>query len=214
MHAVVSRSGSSAPAPPALWLQGERADLATTRILDAVGQAVVEHGVARLRMQHVARLAGCSRSTLYEYFPNRNVLLQAYSNRETVRINNAVRAAIERVDDPVDALIRGMRLTLAAVRDHPEQALWFEPEAFAAAQLVITGDATVRDAELTWLGPILERAAERQLLRAGVEPDDAAEWVVRQVVSMLTLPGWTKRTPTQEARYLRQYLVPALFVVP
>jgi hypothetical protein len=54
--------------------------------------------------------------------------------------------------------------------------------------------------------PTLER-----LLRPGVDPALAAEWVLRIMLSYLTFPGRTGVDRRAMRRQLRQLLLPALF---
>ena len=59
-----------------------------------------------------------------------------------------------------------------------------------------------------FLSPVF--AAHRSDLRAGLSVDDAAEWVLRTILSVLTVSGPRRRTAEGLERYLRQFLLPAI----
>ena len=76
------------------WLQDQRAELASERILDAAAELFFRQGIAETSMDDVARAAGCSRATVYRYFDDREALRIAFVHRETRRIGTAVGAAV------------------------------------------------------------------------------------------------------------------------
>ncbi|NED59644.1 helix-turn-helix transcriptional regulator, partial [Streptomyces sp. SID10244] len=51
------------------WLAPERAELAAQHILDIAERMFVEKGVSAVTMREIASAAGCSRATLYRYYP-------------------------------------------------------------------------------------------------------------------------------------------------
>ena len=68
------------------WSRHASEDAAVDKLLDAAGRAFAEVGVGKATMVDVARAAGCSRATLYRYFPNQEALHLAYVHRATLRI--------------------------------------------------------------------------------------------------------------------------------
>ncbi|MEV6431073.1 TetR/AcrR family transcriptional regulator [Nocardia sp. NPDC051463] len=184
------------------WLADGRAELASERILDAVRTLFLEKGVSGIGMAEVADAAGCSRATLYRYFDNRQALYVAFAGREA-------RQLVERVwrDRPDDAsadraeqLLDGVAAVLAEVRKTPHLAVWFEP-ANSGIVAQLSNSSHVIDAIGTGFvaghRPRLSAAAARML----------GQWVVRVVVSMLTLPGAGE---DEERAMLRNFLLPFL----
>lgn len=198
-------------APSGDWLREGRGDLAAARILDVVRTLLAERGVAKLRMQEVAARAGCSRATLYNHFPTRERLLEAYMRRETRLIHDRVADAVRDVDDPADALIAGMRRMLDEVRRHPAQAEWFAPAVVGTSAAFAGTDPVVAQAAATWVHPILDRAAGAGTLRPGTDYADVVEWVNRLGVSLLSFPPPRPRTADEEDAALRWFLLPAVF---
>ncbi len=158
-------------------------------------------------MVDVARFAGCSRATLYRYFPNQESLHLAFVQRATLRI--ATRLAEERdagaPDSMADRILRG----IAEVRRDPLLAVWFEPENMAVPMAMTqntellrslsagagTGGADHSSAHDGAGGP----ARDPILLRA--------EWLLRSIVSLLATPG---TDAASERLMVESFVVPVL----
>ncbi len=80
------------------------ATLAADRILDGALACIARVGLAKTTFDDVAREAGSSRATVYRYFPGRNALLGALVERETARLEAAVRAAVATATTVEEAL--------------------------------------------------------------------------------------------------------------
>lgn len=176
----------------------DRRTPAVERILDAVGALVAERGVRAVTMSDVAGAAGCSRATLYRYFPDRTELDRAYVQREALRVGALVRAEVaDAVDGPMDesedrAVVVGVLAALRHVRSTPALAAWF-----ADADAGRTADLAAGSEVVAALGRSLA-------------PDpDAAAWLVRSIVSLLTVPG---RDAADEQRMVERFVVPVVGV--
>ena len=150
-------------------------------ILDAAARLFAERGVNAVGMGEVARAAGCSRATLYRYFPDRRSLHLAFVHREARRIGALVPA-----DDPVPAVLAAVR----EVRARPELLAWF-----SAADAGTTA-ALAQSSEVV------------EALGLSVTGDpDAARWLVRVIVSLLIVPG---RDEAEERALVERFVVPGL----
>lgn len=150
-------------------------------ILDAAAGLFAEHGVNAVGMGEVARTAGCSRATLYRYFPDRRSLHVAFVHREARRIGALVPAG-----DLAEALLAAVR----EVRARPELLAWF-----SAADAGTTADLAQSSEVIEALG----------LTAAGDEA--AARWLVRVIVSLLIVPG---RDDAEERALVERFVVPGL----
>lgn len=184
------------------WLAGSRTELAADRILDGVRTLFLTRGptgVSGVGMAEVAAAAGCSRATLYRYFPNRQALFVAFADREAQRVVARVWRDRGAVADPAAALLDTLVAVLAAVRGTEYLAVWFEPvNAGVVAQLADSSDAVevLANQFVGSLRPDLDPAAARRLGR----------WLVRSVVSLLTMPA----EPEEERELLRAFVLPFL----
>ena len=69
------------------------------RILEAAGSVMEAEGIDALRLDRVARVAGCSRSSLYRYFDAKETLILAVLERRVIAM--ARRIHEKRLDDPI-----------------------------------------------------------------------------------------------------------------
>jgi len=164
----------------------DRRTAAEERVLDAAGELFAERGVDAVAMGEIATAAGCSRATLYRYFPDRTALQRAFVQREAVRVGALVAADTAGSGSVTDAVLSALRHVRAA----PTLATWFR-----------AGDA----------GRTAGLAHESEVVAAlglTVVPDqDAAQWLVRVIVSLLTVPGGDE---ADERRLVERFVVPVL----
>ena len=168
-------------------------------MLDAAGRAFATFGVARARMVDVARVAGCSRATLYRYFPDQESLHLAYVHRATLRIANQL-AADDGAGAP-DAIVERILAGIAHVRADPLLAVWFEPENMAVPIAVSQSSTLLQSMSAGLIGELAEAPME-----AG-ELEQRAGWMLRSIVMLLAMPG-----PDEEAerRMIERFVVPVI----
>ena len=77
-------------------------------ILSAAQQMIRERGPEKLRLAAVAEAAGVSRQTLYRWFPTKDDLLAAISQRERALFDDRLNVALA-VDPPAGAPARRSR---------------------------------------------------------------------------------------------------------
>lgn len=197
------------------WGREDEPDAARERLLDAAGRVFADRGVGSATMSEVAAVAGCSRGTLYRYFPDAAALRLGFVEREAARLGAHVAAGFERLDDPGELLVQGCLAAVAEVRADPLLASWFDPAAVGLAGETAGRAVTIERLVAGFLDLLFEQAAARGELRPGVDRTLAAEWVVRVVLSLLGRPvpprGRYRTVTSAERALLRQLLVPALF---
>lgn len=189
------------------WGREDDPEDAGRRILDAAGQVFAERGVAGASMGDVARQAGCSRGTVYRYFPDRDALRRAFVEREADRVGAAVALRITDVDDPGSRLVEAVSAAVAEVRGDPRLWGWFAPDASGTAGAVARSGDAVAGLVDTFLADLFAEADRRGILREGIDRSLATDWVVRSVLSLLTHPADDATTRS----LLESFLVPALF---
>ncbi|KRB78931.1 hypothetical protein ASE01_23655 [Nocardioides sp. Root190] len=166
---------------------------AVERILDAAGGLFAERGVESVAMGEIAVAAGCSRATLYRYFPDRSALQLAFVQREAVRVGALVvadLAALTTPDRGAEALTEGVLAALRHVRAAPALLAWF-------------GDRdAARTADLAQGSEVVEALG----LSMSADPD-TARWLVRVIVSLLTVPGGDA---AEERQLVERFVVPVV----
>ncbi|MEV0712203.1 TetR/AcrR family transcriptional regulator [Nocardia aurea] len=180
------------------WLRPTRADIAAEQILDAAARLFVERGVANTGMGEVAKAAGCSRATLYRYFPNRQSLRIAFVHREARRVAAAVAREVADIADPGERVVTAMTASIRLVRDDPTLIAWFT-----------AGDAGIAN-EIGQTSEVIEAIAAG-LLADAVADDSrrslSARWAARVIMSLLTAPG---RDNDDERAMLEQFVAPVV----
>ncbi|WP_433713377.1 TetR/AcrR family transcriptional regulator [Nocardia sp. CA-084685] len=187
---------TAAPGGAGDWLRPRRADIAAEQILDAAAQLFVERGVTNTGMGDVAKAAGCSRATLYRYFPNRQALRIAFVHREARRVGATVAERTREITDPRQRIVAVMLASLREVRADPTLIAWFT-----------AGDAGIAN-EIGQSSEVIEAIAAG-LLPPTADPERSrlARWLARIIMSLLTAPG---RDEVDERAMLEQFVAPVV----
>ncbi|MGB0100600.1 MAG: TetR/AcrR family transcriptional regulator [Nocardioides sp.] len=185
------------------WSRHSDPAAAVDGLLDAAGVAFARLGVARATMIDVARQAGCSRATLYRYFPNREALRLGFVHRATLRIAAEIAppTTTSDPDEMVDLIMRG----IAAVRADPLLSVWFEPENMAVP-IAVSQDSELLQAMTAGLAEQL--ASDRQ---SSADVELRGAWLLRSIVSFLAMPADSEAT---ERAMVEAFVVPLLVPTP
>lgn len=177
------------------WLAEKRTEAACDRLLNAASALFAQRGVEAVGMNDIARAAGCSRATLYRYFPSRDALHTAYVHRHARHVNHRIAEEIAGITDPRDRLLAALTHALRLVRENPALAAWFTDTAMGAQ--AAEGSEVVQAMTAGFLlsiGPEDTATAERR-----------ARWLVRVLTSFLTVPG---RDDDEERDMLAEFVIP------
>ncbi len=161
---------------------------ARKRLLAATEACLARDGIRRTTMVAIAEEAGISRAALYKHLPDKSSLVvealsrlgDEYWNRAAARVSmrrsigaqvaEAVRFALEQQPG---ALLLRLRAE--------------EPDAFAAT--VGQGLRAMAPGMAAFWRPYLEAAIGRGEVRPELDIDRACEWVIRVVMSLVTMPA-------------------------
>ena len=164
------------------------------RILDAAFDAILDFGLTRMTMEDVAARAGCSRQTVYRYFPSKDHLVVALVSREEEAFLHGVRAAFLEHEDLETAIRESVRFCLRYAREHR-----------LLDRLLDADQATFLPYVTTRARPAIERAREAMVEliagRAPVDPEllrTLLDGTTRAIVSYMLTPS--DRSPEQIAR--------------
>ena len=186
---------------PGSWLREDQADLAAQKILDGAAQAFTLLGVSGAGMGEIARYAGCSRGTLYRYFTNRHELHVAFVNDRALRLVNELRVELQDIEDPALRLCEYIVRAVQKVRSSASLAAWFEPGESGYTARMSRGSEVIgclADAFVARLPGDGLDAAPR---------DMRARWMVRVIVSLLTMPGDSEE---EERLLIERFVVPSV----
>jgi AcrR family transcriptional regulator len=197
-----SRAGVGLASPAATETTQER-------ILAAAEQCMSRLGMTRFSMHDVASQAGLSRGSVYLHFSDRGALVDAVLVRAADRFVTSSATAINR------------RRTLAAqvaeaavfIREHlGDQLLTLrlpaDEETLFATLLTSRMDHLVLEWIDFWL-PYLAEAEQRCEIRRGLDHRQAAEWIVRMMLSFAVMPAasFDADRPDQVRSFVRSFII-------
>ncbi|MGH8998551.1 MAG: TetR/AcrR family transcriptional regulator [Acidimicrobiia bacterium] len=198
------------PAPPAT--EGEAEDVHADRreaIIAAARACFQRWGLARTRMDDIARRVGIVRPNLYRYFPSKEALAAAVAAEESRRMNHIRRQRLP-VRGPVgeliaDSIVLGLRLAL-------DDAYIVDLLRLENRDLVPETLATAAPRYEYWQ-PIFAHGRARRELRADLADEDLMRWLTAIQLHFLSNPALY---PTIEdiEREVRLFVVPAITASP
>lgn len=185
---------------------------ARDRLIDATEACFHRFGVAKTTVEDVAETAQVSRATVYRYFTGRDELLLAVLLRHAQAFLGRLAVRLDAAADLSDAIVNGVAFTVTSVRKDDTLALLFAPEASGHTTSVAGASKALFEMSIEFLRPLLAAAQAEGRLQEGIAVDDAAEWLLRIIVSLLTMDGPRRRTEPQLKSLVRAFVVPALVV--
>ncbi len=182
------------------WGRHDQPEEAVDRILEATENLYVRKGVEQTTMLDVAAEAGCSRATLYLYFPNKSELRTALRNRAAIEIATEAIARVAEVTEPGERVSIAITTVIERVRATPSLSMWFEPASVGLTnELAISSD-------------VLEGIATAFIADFGEQNAPLrARLMIRIILSLLTTPS---TDPNDERELIEAVIAPALAAPP
>lgn len=188
----------------------EDPDAARARLLTAAEDCFSRFGVMKTTVEDVANQAKVSRATVYRYFSGRDELVLGVLLMEARRFLTRLQKRIASQSNIADAIVEGVLFTVDAVRADANLSLLFAPETAGHTESIVGASDTLFATTAEFLGPYFQSAQAAGTLRPEIDIDEAAEWIVRSILSLLTVSDPRKRTKAQQRKYLATFLVPAI----
>ncbi len=179
------------------------------RIVLAAEECFARYGVAKTTVEDVAALAGTSRASVYRYFPGgRDEIILAALLRSAEEFIPQIPARLRSSRSVGDAIVELIVSAVEWVRREPwREALLSTP---LSRSLDPTDTAAPYALCAEFIAPYFEAARMAGLVRRQVHLDDAVEFVVRTIHSLLVVPGYKQRSDAELRAYLRTFVVTAL----
>jgi AcrR family transcriptional regulator len=193
---------------------GQSAPAVRERWLDAAESCYTRFGPAKTTVEDVAQAAGVSRATLYRHFKTRDQLLLAVIVREAGRLAAEAELQLRRFDDVGSWIVEGMLFCLREIPRRPLLAMLFAPEEVGVASRLVLTSERLLEIGADILRPMFEPARRRGLLRESVRIEVLMEWVLRVLLSYLTVPSHLARTDAELRHLLRVMILPAVLESP
>jgi len=180
------------------------------RAMDAAAICFQNLGLGKTGMETVAQQGGMSRATLYRHFSNRDELALAVIEREALQVAAQVQQRIGGLHSIEDYIVEGI---VEACKDVAASAIL--SSLLTAESIGSSGQLLLMTNRLTNIGidivkPMIEPAQLAGIIRDDVSADVIMDWILRIVISLLTIPGKTTSTDNKKRELLRAMLLPAL----
>lgn len=182
---------------------------ARERLLDAAEGCFERWGVVKTTMDDVAALAKVSRATVYRYFAGRDDLVLAVVMRRAADFYDRLQEVVERAPTFADGIADGVAYSVGAVRRDRYLSFVFAPGDAPVASGALAASSENRRFNEAGLRPLLEDARVRGELRPDLEVEEVADWLLRVVLLILTLPP-AEQDEAVVRRFVRRLVVPAL----
>ena len=167
-------------------------------------------GPLSVRVDEVARLAGCSRATVYRHVADkdelvREVLIGLARNRAA-----AMHPHLARFTDPGRRIAEGVQRTVEAIRDEWWYRALAEHGATAAVARIGGGPHAFVDLTAPLVAPSIEHLAAQGLLRPGITVEDATEWLCVVTTGLLAIDKPVDRTRAEHVAFLERFVADPL----
>lgn len=196
-------------APPATEPSEDASRDARERVIRAAEGCFAQYGVAKTTVEDVARVAGTSRASVYRYFPGgRDEIILAALLASAHEFLPQIPARLRSARSVGDAIVELIVSAVDWMRSEPWRASLIATPLSRTPNVADTAAAYALCA--AFIAPYFEAARQAGLVRAQVSLDDAVEFVVRVIHSLLVVPGHRDRDDAETRRYVRTFVLPAL----
>lgn len=162
-------------------------------------------------VEDIADAAGVGRATVYRYVSGRDDLILGVLMRSADRFFARLGKRLVRPAGSIgDRLVDGVLYALDQVRADENLALLFAPEVAGVTGTVAGAADALFARSADYLRPLLGAAQASGELRRDLDADELAEWLIRIILSLLTVQGPKPRTKNETRTLLEHYLLPAL----
>ncbi|OBH96557.1 TetR/AcrR family transcriptional regulator, partial [Mycobacterium sp. E2733] len=156
------------------------------QILDAANECFTQLGIQRTSVQDVARMAKVSRGTIYRYFVDRDVLIEAAIEHGAQRFYREVAAAMAKKATLAEQVGAMAETHARILLDHRTRNRLMADDAELMRHMISDGDTAVRRTT-KFLEPYVRDARDRGEVGAGVDVTAASEWLARIIWSFSTV---------------------------
>jgi AcrR family transcriptional regulator len=182
------------------------------QILEAANQCFSQLGIQRTSVQDVARMANVSRGTVYRYFEDRNVLIEAAIEFGAQKFYQLVAAAMAKKSTLAEKLGAMAETHATILLDHRTRNRLMADDAELMRHMISDGDSAVRRTT-EFLVPYVRDAQKRGEVGSGIDVTAASEWLARIIYSFSTVneaQTFDMSKPDTVRKYVEKFAVNGL----
>lgn len=180
--------------------------------MDAAEELILDRGFQASTMDSIAARAGYSRAAIYQHFPNRKKLLAALVRRRTGVHQAAILQRLPETTDLATLLVESLVIvSTELIHDPLLMTLSEQTEDGTIANLIANASGLPEQIEQL-VAAIAEHSDS--VFRPGLDPGDIATFLMTTALTLLVgiVPG--SEAPDTARRYLKTFVVPAIFAHP
>ena len=165
-----------------------------------------KQGLQKATIVDIARTAGVSRSTIYEYFSDKAAIIEACAEHASERFYREMSKAMDRGGSLEEKLSQAAVFVTQARRSIASEKYFDED----AVSLLLTKDAAVLLREcVDFFAPYLSAARLTGEVRKDLDVEAAAEWFARILFSLFSTPSSIREMddPEVAAEFVRAHVV-------
>ncbi|MFN7151444.1 MAG: TetR/AcrR family transcriptional regulator [Microthrixaceae bacterium] len=164
--------------------------LVRERIMEATVRCVEDSGVRGFSLEQVAARAEVSRTTIYNQFPGgRSQLVEATATWEIARFWGRLAEAVQDLPTLEDRLVLGLVLGRKVMSRSRIVSNLMDPDVAELIAAVRPSEPIIHGVIRDYMRDALEAEAMAGRLRPGVDPEDAADYLMRMTLSWLGSPA-------------------------
>lgn len=167
-------------------------------------------GFDGVTMDDVASAAGIGRATLYRHFENRDEVLLAVIENEARNVAARVEKNIRRFKSPGDYIIEGMLKAHEEIVDNPLLSTILDTGDSKSINRLLFNTDRLTNIGLEIMLPVVQRAQEKGELKTGMSFEMLVEWIMRMLVSLITIPSQQLSSKRAMRQMLRATMLPVL----
>lgn len=182
------------------------------QILEAANQCFTQLGIQRTSVQDVARMASVSRGTVYRYFEDRNILIDAAIEFGAQKFYRLVAAAMAKKSTLAEKLGAMAETHATILLDHRTRNRLMADDAELMRHMISDGDSAVRRST-QFLLPYVQEAKKKGEVGSGVDVTAASEWLARIIYSFSTVneaQTFDMSKPDTVRKYVEKFAVNGL----
>ncbi len=182
------------------------------QILEAANECFTQLGIERTSVQDVARTANVSRGTVYRYFEDRNVLIDAAIEFGAQRFYREVATAIAEKTTLAEQVGAMAETNARILLDHRTRNRLMADDAELMRHMISDGGTAVRRIT-AFLVPYVRDARDRGEIGASVDVTGASEWLARIIYSFATVneaQTFNMSQPDTVRRYVETFAINGL----
>lgn len=152
-------------------------------LLAAAARRFVAQGIRRTTMEDIAREAGAGKATLYRYFANKDAVVDALLERESERFQRRMRRAVDEHGGGLTGLQAAFIAGVRFFTTHPLLTRGRDEDPGLLLERIAASRGPLVDAGLEWFAAEIAASKEAGEVRGDVDPEVAAEVLMRLVLS-------------------------------